>query len=336
MAERKRRRPVQRTQAPGPILMLPNAELPADPRATLERALADVSRMFREQNFQSADEANAALEQLLGSGQLSISKLPSPEGERTPLEQAQEVMYQAWEADGRQRIQLARKALAVSADCADAYVLLAEESAKSPQEARTLYEQAVAAGERALGPKGFEEFDGMFWGVVETRPYMRAREGLAALLWLLGDRPQAMRHYAEMLKLNPNDNQGIRYVLLNSLLIAGSNDDVEALLEEYPDDFSVAWHYARALLAYRREGVSAGANRLLKQAIQTNHFVPDYLLGLKLPPETEPEFFTPGDESEAVQYILDSIVVWLMSPDAVAWLAEQIAKQPGKRPKLKR
>jgi ST7 protein len=45
-------------------------------------------------------------------------------------------MYSAWDQSSkRSRIDLARKALAISPLCADAYVLLAEEEAKSPQEA---------------------------------------------------------------------------------------------------------------------------------------------------------------------------------------------------------
>ena len=49
---------------------------------------------------------------------------------------AQEVMYGAWDqTTARARIALARKALAISPLCADAYVLLAEEDAKSDEEA---------------------------------------------------------------------------------------------------------------------------------------------------------------------------------------------------------
>ena len=77
---------------------------------------------------------------------------------------------------------------------------------------------ALEAGELALGPQGFEEYDGHFWGFLETRPYMRARHGLALTLLKLGEEAVAMEHFRVMLKLNPNDNQGIRYLLLGSLL----------------------------------------------------------------------------------------------------------------------
>ena len=38
--------------------------------------------------------------------------------------------------------------------------------------------KVVAIGEKNLG-KDFKEFAGHFWGFIETRPYMRARERLA-------------------------------------------------------------------------------------------------------------------------------------------------------------
>jgi hypothetical protein len=93
---------------------------------------------------------------------------------------AQDVMYEAWEqTTARSRIALARKALGISPLCADAYVLLAEEAARSVEEARDYYAKGVEAGALALGPEGFAEYEGQFWGFLETRPYMRARAGLA-------------------------------------------------------------------------------------------------------------------------------------------------------------
>ena len=67
------------------------------------------------------------------------------------LFEAQDLMYAAFEAKGARRAALARQALTISPDCADAYLLLAEETAANVEEARELLEQGVAAGERSLG-----------------------------------------------------------------------------------------------------------------------------------------------------------------------------------------
>lgn len=46
----------------------------------------------------------------------------------------------------------ARKALKISPDCADAYLRLSQEAAKTPAEALGLLAEGTAAGERAPGP----------------------------------------------------------------------------------------------------------------------------------------------------------------------------------------
>src|SRR5215213_7787165 len=113
-----------------------------------------------------------------------------------PTEKAQDVMYEAWEqTTARSRIALARKALGISPLCADAYVLLAEEAARTVEEARDFYAKGVEAGELALGSEGFKEYEGEFWGFLETRPYMRARVGLALTLLKLGDEDGAISHF---------------------------------------------------------------------------------------------------------------------------------------------
>ncbi len=153
-------------------------------------------------------------------------------GKQAALDEAQELIYAAWETGNlARRVALAKKALQISPNCADAYVLLAEEEARfDVATARDLYAQGVAAGERALGKRAFQKYVGYFWGILETRPYMRARAGLAACLWQLGDREGAVSHYRDMLRLNPNDNQGVRYVMATCLVELDHDEDLKRLL----------------------------------------------------------------------------------------------------------
>jgi tetratricopeptide (TPR) repeat protein len=242
------------------------------------------------------------------------------------LERAQEVMYEAWETDDRRRrAALAREALTISADCADAYALLSAE-ANDPAEARRLLEQAVAAGERALGQEYFDEHAGHFWGLLETRPYMRARESLAQMLWAQGEREAAVAHYLELLRLNPGDNQGVRGTLVPRLLALGRDEDAAKILAQYPKD-TMAWmSYSRVLLAYRQEGNGTKARELLRAAIKHNAYVPAYLLGRKNLPKTLPVHYGFGDDNEAVFYVHDSAANWSQTPGALEWLASSVTK----------
>lgn len=294
--------------------------VPTDRRA-FERELGEIGRLLDEKAFESQEELDAFLHDHLSGGEFPIDLPPM-----TPLQEAQEVMYEAWEARGKRRAALAHQALRISKDCADAYVLLAEETAETWEEARALYAQGVEAGERALGPEAFEENVGYFWGILETRPYMRARAGLAECLWELGQHEEAIAHYQDMLRLNPNDNQGLRYLLADCLLIQGDHEALENLLDKYPDDVVADWSYTRALLAFRQQGPSSLANQYLQEALEVNPFVPDYMLGLTKFPDTLPDYVGFGDESEAVAYVFRAMESWFETEGAIIWLADQITK----------
>ena len=246
---------------------------------------------------------------------------------------AQQLIYQACEATTRQRqMTLARKALEIWPDCADAYVLLAE-YAETLRDALELYEQGVAAGDRALGARVFEEYEGHFWGFLETRPYMRARAGLADSLWVVGRREEAAEHCREMLRLNPNDNQGIRYRLASMLLDLERHDELEQLLKTYEEDGSAEWAYTRALLAFRREGDCNVARKALMAARKVNRHVPAYLARVKPMPCEVPDYISFGGEDEAICYAAQFLPAWKETPGAAAWLRTTLRLAPAEKPR---
>lgn len=290
-------------------------------RRIMERVLTEIGRFVERSEFKDPEEANKAIQQRF-VGQLD--EIPSTA--TTPLEKAQEVMYRAFEARGRRKTQLARKALEISPDCADAYVLLAEQAA-NPQTARDLYTHGVAAGERALGPRAFEKDAGHFWGITETRPYMRARFGLARCLEDLGQADEAIGHYQALLRLNPNDNQGVRDVLLPALLATGRDDEAGALLEQFEEDISADWKYGWALWAFRREGDSGLARERLREAVRANRHVPKYLTRKAEWPGSLPASYAFGSEEEAVICAEELGGAWRATPGAERWLAAQGPKK---------
>jgi tetratricopeptide (TPR) repeat protein len=194
-----------------------------------------------------------------------------PEGNSTETLESWLTIRKAWHATGAQRGELAHRALEIFPQCADAYLILAQES--SPDllfTAKSLYEQALETCQSTLGPSTFENCAGRFWKLIpQTRPYMRARAGLARCLWLLAQRQQAIEHYCDMLRLNPGDNQGVRYLLLaHTLLQPRTDKQLAALIENYKYDDSAFWLYTNSLRYFRRARASITANRALKKALK--------------------------------------------------------------------
>jgi len=284
-------------------------------RRVMESLLRGMEKTLASGQFESVEEANQVLQAKFAGRAFD----QTPSSAETPLEKAQELVYQAFEAHGRRQLQLIRRALALSADCADAYVLLAERTANR-DEALDLYAKGVAAGERALGAQVFAEDVGHFWGAVHTRPYMRARFGLAQTLQALGRADEAIEHYRELLRLNPNDNQGVREVLLPLLLEIGRDAEAGDLLQQYADDVTAMWAYAWALWTFRKESNSPAARERLRAAVKSSRHTVRYLLADPDTYDDDFDSYALGSEEEAIACARELGEAWRKTPGAMAWL----------------
>jgi tetratricopeptide (TPR) repeat protein len=248
-----------------------------------------------------------------------------PAFKRDLLNQAQELVYDAWEASTlKDGIGLAKQALHISPYCTDAYVMLAE-SAERMDESVQYYTEGIEVFHKAYGKKFFIENAGPFWGMLETRPYMRALAGLALCLWEMDLRQEAINMHLRMLILNPNDNQGTRYVLINWLIAENMDDMAKDLLSDYPED-STMMLYSAALL-YFKQGKKTKANSFIKKALKANQYVLKCLLLLKKKKSGKKEMihsYSPGKESEAIVYIEYAGKNWLEIPGALEWLQKSM------------
>lgn len=304
------------TSPVGPMVM---------PRAA-ERETVRIARLLEGRSFESIEAVNAELVLLNQEGVAP----ESPSRELTLLERAQEVAYDAMEAQGRLRIKRARQALAISEDCADAWVLLAEE-ASTPTGAVEHYERALRAGAAAIGAERFAVLRGEFWGHLETRPYMRARLGLAQALGELGRHDEELAHYRALLELNTGDNQGVRYLLLATLLDLGLNDEAGALLDEHDPDLHALWPYGRLLWQFRAGGGTSRTRVAFDAAILANPYVVSYLLDPDLIPFNRPSHFALRSREEAAHVAGELGDAFAATDGALDWLAAQARRSPSRR-----
>ncbi len=247
------------------------------------------------------------------------------------LHRAQELIYDAWDTpDPMERIAMAKQALKLSPDCADAYCLLAEESAQTSGEALKLYLDATGAALRTLDPKVFDEDRGHFWGLIETRPYMRAQQGIADCLMEAGRFADAVDVLQQMLDLNTVDSQGVRYLLMSALFELADAPARSSLFERFATESGSFWAYSKALHALLNAETPQGAASELRRACRTNHFIADVLLGLR-PIMTGPaQFYGEGDQGDAAYYLELCMHHWLREPGAIEAL-RAIYKPPGRR-----
>lgn len=298
----------------------PSDSLPPPSRMSMERSMRELHQALESQEFASEDDLHAFVTEFNARGS---SPLPSAGGARTASEKAQELAYEAMETgDPNTAISLAVRAVELDHQCVDALVILAHAGSDSQDELIENLEKAVWMGERALGEEFFKENRGHFWGILETRPYMRARQELADLLRDSGRTDEAIGHYEAMLGLNPNDNQGIRDLLLACYLTRGDLDGARRLLDQYDEDASATFQWSRVLERHLA-GDEAKAVTLLAEARKNNAFVEPYLAGKKRMPRTLPDYYSPGDESEAKYVAVNLRPAWEKHRASTRWLKAQ-------------
>ncbi|WP_143469642.1 tetratricopeptide repeat protein [Lentibacillus sediminis] len=274
-------------------------------RMEMEKMMRNLSKAIEERGLESEEEIQQFMKDNINNkdlGQFASS---------SPRDQAQDKLYEARsvETSPAKRKKLINEALELYPNSPEAYALMAEDERK-PLKQLDLYRKALAAGEKDLGEEFFRENKGHFWMMMETRPYMRTKAEYGVTLYAMGDKDQAIRHFEELIELNPHDNQGIRYLLVTAYLDEKRYQDAEQVLQRYAEDSSAAFQFNRALLAYFTDGLNSETKALLKQADEQNPHVKGYLTGKKQVPEEQSNYIGVGDDTEAVDYVQQNIQLW--------------------------
>jgi hypothetical protein len=64
-------------------------------------------------------------------------------------------------------------------------------------------------------------------------------------------------------------------------------------------------------------------NQGIRDLLMPRLIIPSYLLGRKKMPRFLPEYYSSGDESEAIFYAKENLEAWKIKPGALEWLLHQ-------------
>ncbi len=240
---------------------------------------------------------------------------------------AQELVYDAWETpDPEEAFKLFEQALELDRTNVDAWLGLMSGTSLSQEERISVLQKLVAMGEKNLGKKAFKTDKGHFWGLLETRPYMRARGYLAQALMEAGRLEESVAEHEAMLDLNPGDNQGIRYGLMALYLALYRLDDARKLFEQYNErEYSAIFGWAYVLERFLSIDLG-GAEKALQEVCERNPHGKAYFLGDKKLPKQMPGSYGMGSAEEAMIAYDILKVAWKKHPKAKRWLKAQCGK----------
>lgn len=154
------------------------------------------------------------------------------EYENTPLDDAYELLDKAsYAKTEKQAIKLAKEAYKTCPDCLDA-ILFQVDLEESALKREKMLDEGLENEKKRLTRENYFEKDniGMFYGIFETRPYIRGLYMKALNLASDGKIKQSKDVCKEILRLNENDNTGARYLLM---AIYAFLEDEKELLDLY-------------------------------------------------------------------------------------------------------
>ncbi len=135
---------------------------------------------------------------------------------------------------------------------------------------------AYLIGKNAF-PKEFDlKEDEILWIDLNNRPFLRACQNLGLEYQHLKNYKRAIELYNENLLYNKNDNQGIRYLLLECYLESKDYKGFKNLLDRYNDDYSVEFLYGKVIYDIL-QNKGENAMELVAKAVECNKHIPSEL-----------------------------------------------------------
>ncbi len=275
-----------------------------------DKLMRDLNRLLETQNFKNEKEVNEFLSKYQSQG------IPEfPEEVLSTREKAEDMVYQAYDSSKTKGKKLAEEALKLDSNCIMAYQYLGEQQ-NNPSKAREFFAKGIEVGKKQFGGKYEEEHKGHFWGIFETRPYMTCIFYLSECEYLAGNIDESIRLIEYLLELNPNDNQGVRYILTSHLLQAKEYVKYEKHSKANKDDEGIFFKFNNALYEFIKSSNSLKSINLLKQAIEHNPFVIGQL-GRKS--KMRSDRYTLGSKEEANYYCDYNARHWQEVDGAIEW-----------------
>lgn len=144
---------------------------------------------------------------------------------------------------------------------------------------------------------------GMFYGLFETRPYIRGLYNKAINLTMDGKIKQALSLCKEILKLNESDNTGVRYLLMAIYAYFEEEKEIIKLYKKYPEEQLEMLFPLFAL--YYKQGNDKLANEYLDKINKANPSFLKFFKGIISKNDEDDAlvgYYIKGGSSEVIMY----------------------------------
>lgn len=199
-------------------------------------------------------------------------------------------------------------------------------------EAHQVWATAEAIGRRAFPPAFKHGKHKLPWVILENRPFLRISHAWGLVLLEDNHVKDAVKMFRAMLRMNPNDNQGIRALLIDCYFRLGQPARVLTVCGRYRDDIMEEVLYGRPLALFQLQREVESRIALLK-AIDIFPLVAMELVKKthRRPKNLSPRYVTMGGRDQAYFYWQQNAQYWQQEPGALELVASVLSSRSAQK-----
>ena len=257
-----------------------------------------LNEFFENNDFENIEDANRKLQEFMMK--YNNNEI---EYENTKLDDAYDILERAKNAKSTtQALKYAQEAYETCKDCLEALLFQASLE-DNPLKSMELLNEGLEYEKDRLTKEGYFIKDniGHFYGIFETRAYIKGLFQKAIYLTIDGKIKQARDVCKEIIRLNSNDNVGSRYLLMAIYAYLEDESEILKLYRKYPED--TLGMLAPLFILYYKLGKDNKALEYLKKINEANpNFLKYFKDELKQNKDIPDGCYSVGDASEVINF----------------------------------
>ncbi|MBQ9707846.1 MAG: hypothetical protein IJV66_01515, partial [Firmicutes bacterium] len=261
------------------------------------------------------------------------NNIPEPLTEET-AESSDDYLELAYEAESyKDAKKYAKEALVRDPYNFDAESLLIDLNVNDATKLVREYAKAVGRATEHMREEGYFEDDcvGSFWGILETRPYMRLRANYVRWLIACGMIGEAKGECVELLRLCEGDNLGMRYVLMHIYVYFEDEEGALALHKQFGSYDETEMLFPLSVLYYKKSDYTK-ARQYLRKLNGENKDLKKFLK--LITGESDRGFdgfeleggYRPGTIEELMLEIRDNDFLFMTMDSYIEWALQQVKR----------
>ena len=240
-----------------------------------------------------------------------------------------EAIEQFWSGNLKESERLFRLLIHEYSEFIDGYhhlAIILEETGRK-QEAFQIWQKAVQITIDCFISNFCDDGKKLPWWLIDNRPFLRAYHGLGLMHLKLGEIQKALSIFSNILRMNPNDNQGVRALAIDCYFNLNYPLKVLDVCHDYHDDTNESVMYGKVLALFQIDKKDE-AGEALRDAVNTLPLIAKEIIKKNhiKPKDLGSDYITLGGKDQAYYYWIIQGKYWRKTPGAIDFVKEWLNK----------